>query len=151
MQRPPLEYRHLWTCSPLGHDIVDARRTGGQPYSGFRVSLLHRIRIEPAHKRVRAVFAHTVVLDTARALVLHETGHAPRVYAPLEDYALEYFTKTGKSTHCPFKGEASYWSVRVGDRVEENVLWAYESPLTDVEQIAGHGALYADRMDAWPG
>src|SRR5205085_4091601 len=57
--------------------------------------------------------------------------------------------RTDHGTHCPFKGEASYWSLRAGDRVAENTVWAYEEPLEAARWLLGHVALYWDRVDAW--
>jgi uncharacterized protein (DUF427 family) len=58
-------------------------------------------------------------------------------------------SRTGTRTHCPFKGDASYWSATVGDRVVEDALWAYEEPLPDAPWLRGFGAFYWDRVDEW--
>jgi len=105
----------------------------------------HRIHFEPFPHRVRAELDGRVVLDTTRGMLLHETGIRPVLYAPLSDYDAALLTRTDHSTHCPFKGDASYWNVGA----VENVLWAYESPLAGAEWLAGYGALYFDRMDRW--
>jgi uncharacterized protein (DUF427 family) len=56
--------------------------------------------------------------------------------------------RTSHATHCPFKGDAAYWSIRTGARVAENAVWSYEAPYPDVQPIAGHLAFYPDRVDA---
>lgn len=109
----------------------------------------HRIFFEPHPRRVRAELAGRTVLDTVRGALLHETGILPVFYAPLEDYDPALLERTDHRTHCPFKGDASYWSVRVGDQVAQNALWGYEQPLPAAPWLAGHAALYLDRMDRW--
>lgn len=108
----------------------------------------HRIFVERSAKRVRVELAGTVVADTTRAQQLHETGLLPAYYIPLDDVRRDLLTPTDHHTTCPFKGEASYFSVSVGDRVAENVAWTYPEPLDDVSVITDHVAFYLDRVDA---
>ncbi|MQA24330.1 MAG: DUF427 domain-containing protein [Micromonosporaceae bacterium] len=109
----------------------------------------HRLLMHRFPRRVRAVFAGETVIDTRRGELLHETGLLPQLYVPDEDLRADLLEPTDRSTHCPFKGDASYWSVRVGDRVAGNAVWAYQEPLADAEWLRGHKAVYWDRMDAW--
>jgi uncharacterized protein (DUF427 family) len=109
----------------------------------------HRLLLHDFPRRVRAVFAGETVLDTERGALLHETGLLPVLYVPLEDVRQDLLTPTDHSTHCPFKGDASYWTLRVGDQVAENVMWAYQTPLQPASWLAGRAAFYWDRMDAW--
>jgi uncharacterized protein (DUF427 family) len=108
----------------------------------------HRILVEPSPKRVRIEVAGEIVADTAAALMLHETGLLPVYYFPLDDIRSDLLHPTDHHTTCPFKGEASYWSLTAGDRVEENLVWTYPEPLDEVAAIAGHAAFYLDRADA---
>lgn len=108
----------------------------------------HRIFVERSSKRVRVEIAGEIVADTTRALQLHETGLLPVYYIPLEDVRRDLLTSTDHHTTCPFKGEASYFTIAVGDRVEENVAWTYPEPLDDVSTIADHVAFYLTRADA---
>ncbi len=108
----------------------------------------HRIFVQRSPKRVRVEIGGEIVADTTRALRLHETGHLPVYYMPLDDVRRDLLEPTDLATTCPFKGEASYWSVVVGDRIEENVAWTYADPLDGVDVIAGHVAFYLDRVDA---
>jgi uncharacterized protein (DUF427 family) len=105
----------------------------------------HRIHFEPFEHRVRAELGGRTVLDSTRGVLLHETGIHPVLYAPLGDYDASLLTRTDHTTHCPFKGDASYWNVSDS----ENTLWAYEAPLERAPWLAGYGALYFDRMDRW--
>jgi uncharacterized protein (DUF427 family) len=109
----------------------------------------HRIWFEPYPRRLRAFAGGRLVLDTTRAHLLHETGIPPVPYAPLEDFAADLLTPTEQTTHCPFKGDAAYWTVTAGDTVLEDVLWGYPEPLEGAPWLAGHAALYWDRMDSW--
>jgi uncharacterized protein (DUF427 family) len=103
---------------------------------------LHRIEIEasPAHARIVAPGGE-VIADTHRALLLHETGHAVRAYIPREDIRASV-EPSPKTTHCPFKGDASYWTVAG----VENAAWSYEDPKSDVAAIRGLLAFYPDRV-----
>jgi uncharacterized protein (DUF427 family) len=109
----------------------------------------NRMLFQGFPRRVRALLAETTVLDTRDGKLLHETGYLPQLYVPREHVLLELLEATDHATNCPFKGDASYWSVRVGDRVAENAVWAYEEPLESVGWLRDHMALYWDRMDAW--
>ncbi len=108
----------------------------------------HRIVFQPDLRRLRALVGDTVVLDTTRAHLLHETAIMPVVYAPLEDYADGVWVDSETSTHCPFKGDAAYRSL-TGERPIEDLLWHYPEPLAPASFLHGFGALYADKVDAW--
>jgi uncharacterized protein (DUF427 family) len=109
----------------------------------------HRLLLHPFPRRVRARFAGETVLDSTRGAMLHESNILPRFYVPLEDVRADLLERTDHSTHCPFKGDASYWSVRVGDRVAENAVWTYEDPIPEAQWLRGLVSVYTDRMDAW--
>jgi uncharacterized protein (DUF427 family) len=109
----------------------------------------HRLLLHPFPRRVRARFAGEVVLDSTRGALLHESNIVPRLYVPLEDVRADLLERTEHSTHCPFKGDASYWSVRVGDRVAENAVWTYEDPVDAAPWLRGLVSVYPERMDAW--
>jgi uncharacterized protein (DUF427 family)/class 3 adenylate cyclase len=108
----------------------------------------YRIDLEPAPGRVRVVFEGVAVADSARALILHETRHPPVYYVPRDDVRMELLLPTGHRTHCPFKGDASYWTLRVGERSAENAAWAYEEPVAEAAGLRGHLAFYRERVDA---
>ena len=109
----------------------------------------HRLLLHPFPRRVRARFAGEVVLDSTRGALLHESNILPRLYVPLEDVRADLLERTDHTTHCPFKGDASYWSVRVGDRVAENAVWTYEEPIDEASWLRGLVSVYPERMDAW--
>ena len=80
----------------------------------------YEIRFEPGKKRVRVEFNGASIADSERALVVHETRLPPAYYFPAEDVRVDLLARTEFTTHCPFKGNASYWTLKVGDQVEEN-------------------------------
>lgn len=108
----------------------------------------YEIRFEPNPRRVRVEFNGTWVADSTRAVVAHETRCPPRYYFPKEDVQLDYFEKTAYTTHCPFKGNASYWNLKVGDAMAENAVWSYEDPLDDAGPIKGYLSFDATRVSA---
>ncbi|RMD64360.1 MAG: DUF427 domain-containing protein [Alphaproteobacteria bacterium] len=97
-----------------------------------------RITIEAFGPRVRATFNGATVADSTRALVLRERGYPPRIYFPPGDVDMGLLRPTRHTTHCPHKGDAAYWTLRVGDREVENAAWSYPHPIDDVAAIAGH-------------
>jgi uncharacterized protein (DUF427 family) len=109
----------------------------------------HRVHVEPTPRRVRVTFNGETIADSKHAVLLRETGHLPVYYFPPEDVRQDLLEPTDQHTRCPFKGDASYWSVRVGDRVADNAMWGYLDPLPGREDIRGYRAFYWGRMDAW--
>lgn len=108
----------------------------------------HAITIEKSQNRVKVTFNGTVIADTRRALVLRE-GTLPLVhYIPLKDVTMSYLRSTDHSTHCPFKGDASYFTVSEQGRVAENAVWAYEASYLAVAAIKNHVAFSREKMDA---
>ena len=108
----------------------------------------HPIAITRNARRVRVHFAGRVIADTCRALTLKEAHYPPVQYIPREDVDVSAFTRTTRHTHCPYKGEASYFTLAVDDRSSENAVWSYEQPFPAVQEIAGHLAFYPKQVDA---
>jgi uncharacterized protein (DUF427 family) len=108
----------------------------------------HPITITPSDKRVRVMVGGVAIADTTRALVLQEAAYKPVFYIPREDAALALLAKTAHSTHCPYKGDASYYTVNAPGRTAENAIWSYETPFPAMAEIAGHLAFYPNRVDA---
>ena len=77
-----------------------------------------------------------------------ESTYDPVFYIPKRDVRLELLEATDHSTHCPFKGDASYWSIASGGATEVNAVWAYETPYDEVAEITGALAFYASKVDA---
>jgi uncharacterized protein (DUF427 family) len=109
----------------------------------------HRLLAHPFPRRVRAEFAGRTVLDTRHGVLLHESALLPRLYVPETDIDQGLFVPSEHTTHCPFKGDATYRTLRVGDRVAENALWAYPDPTPEASWLAGYASLYWEAADAW--
>ncbi|MPZ67483.1 MAG: DUF427 domain-containing protein [Pseudonocardiaceae bacterium] len=109
----------------------------------------HRLLFDPFPRRVRAMFAGEAVLDTTRGMLLHESNLLPQLYVPRDDVNRDLLEPTDHRTHCPFKGDAAYWSLVVGDRSAENAVWAYPEPFEAAAWLRGYVAPYWASMDAW--
>jgi uncharacterized protein (DUF427 family) len=107
----------------------------------------HPITIEPNPRRVRVTFNGRVVADTRRALTLREAGYAPVQYIPRADIDMELLARTQHATYCPYKGDASYFSLKVDRRVSDNAAWSYEAPYAAVAAIKEHLAFYPRRVE----
>jgi uncharacterized protein (DUF427 family) len=105
--------------------------------------------LEPTARRVRVVVADEVVADSYRAMLLHESGNQPIYYFPPEDVRQDLLEPSDTVTHCPKKGDASYHSIRVGERVATDAAWYYPEPLAGAPPIGGLIAFYWDRVDHW--
>ena len=109
----------------------------------------HVLYFEDSPRRVRVVLGGETVADSRRVKLMHETRHLPVYYFPEEDVRMDLLEVTDHTTTCPFKGEASYWSVRVGENVAENAVWSYPDPIESAPPIAGYLAFYWRKMDHW--
>jgi uncharacterized protein (DUF427 family) len=107
------------------------------------------IYFEDQPRRIRAMFNGETVVDSTHAKMLHEHGHLPLYYFPEDEVRTDLLEATDHHTRCPWKGEASYWSLRVGDRLAENAVWGYPEPLDGAPPLAGYRAFYWDKMDEW--
>ena len=116
---------------------------------GFYVRSDYQVSIEHSEKRIRSIFNGKIIADSDMVLVLSETRHAPTYYFPKADVHMDALIPTERHTHCPFKGNASYWSVKVGSELADNIVWGYEQPYKEAEEIEGYIAFYWDKMEAW--
>jgi uncharacterized protein (DUF427 family) len=108
----------------------------------------HPIAIAPNPKRVCVRLGGTLVADTRRALTLREASLPPVHYIPREDADLALHARTEHVTHCPYKGDATYFTVSAGGRTAENAVWSYEQPFPAVAAIEGRLAFYPERVDS---
>jgi uncharacterized protein (DUF427 family) len=106
-----------------------------------------RIDVHKSSRHVRVVRDGVVLADTRRSKILFETGLPPRYYIPAEDVRTELLVPSSTKTRCAYKGSASHWSVRVGDRVVDDLVWAYPEPLHDAEPIQDLLSFYQERVD----
>jgi uncharacterized protein (DUF427 family) len=100
----------------------------------------HPITLEPSRQRVRAAFQRHVIADTDDAILLREAGYPPVYYFPIHDVEMSFLARTDHSTYCPYKGDASYWSIYMDGELGENAVWAYEDPYPAAAAVRGRVA-----------
>jgi len=103
----------------------------------------------PVDKRVRVEVGGTVIADSRRVLMLWETEHLPVYYFPLRDIRMDLMARTEHRSECPYKGAAEYYSLAVGGRTVENILWRYANPIPACPPIGDHAAFYWTKADRW--
>jgi len=106
----------------------------------------HPITITPNPKRVRVSAGGVVIAETAHALTLKEARYPAVQYVPRTDANMALLERTGRTTHCPYKGDASYFSVKADGKTLDNAIWTYETPFPAMTEISGHLAFYPDRV-----
>ena len=119
------------------------------PAPGFRKYPKHKVSTRPSSVRVLVKYQGEVVADTRNAVEMHETheGHvvAPLVYyVPRKDVRMDRLERTQHETQCPFKGAASYYSLKGGP---ENSVWSYEKPYDELMAIKELVAFYPDKFE----
>jgi len=108
----------------------------------------HPISVEPAARRVVVKAGGKVIADTTKALVLQEASYPAVYYIPRSDADMAALSRTTHTSHCPYKGDASYYSIRDGGDRAQNAVWSYEDPHAAVAGIKDHLAFYPDRVDS---
>ena len=103
------------------------------------------ITLAPNPNRVIVRVGGVIVADTTHALVMRAPGTPDQSYIPREDVDMTRLVRTELATHCPYKGDASYWSIQSGPRTVENAVWSYEAPYDDMAPITGYLAFYPER------
>ncbi len=114
------------------------------PAPGFKKRPDHRIAVSPAGQRVRVSFAGTVIAETRDALAMKEGDYPVVYYFPRKDVKMERLERSTHSTHCPFKGDASYFSLKNGPR---DAVWSYEQPFDEMLAIKEYVAFYPDKVE----
>ena len=123
------------------------------PAPGFVTRPDHRVDLLLEKRRVKVVFGGETIADSNAALRVEESDHGPVHYLPEKDVRLDLLHRTGHHTRCPYKGEASYWTIEVpaengGVQQSENAVWAYPTPYDEVSGLAGYYAFYTSRVDS---
>ncbi len=125
---------------------------GERPGGQFNFELPRRkglIYFEDSPRRIRAEFGGETIVDGRHAKLLHEHGHLPIYYFPQDEVRMDLLVPSDKRTTCPYKGEASYWSVRAGGKVAEDAVWSYPEPIDGAPSLSGYYAFYWNKMDEW--
>ncbi len=108
---------------------------------------MSHITIQPARGPVTVRAEGQVIATSTDALELREGGAPPVIYVPRADVQAAFLEPSARQSTCPWKGQASYYSIRVGDTLLQDAIWSYETPKADVAAIAGHLAFYTDRVE----
>lgn len=106
----------------------------------------HPITITPNPRRVRVTAGDVVIAETSKALTLKEAKYPAVQYLPREDANMALLERTDRVTHCPYKGDASYFSIKADGKTLDNAIWTYEAPFPAMTEIAGHLAFYPDKV-----
>ena len=130
---------------------------GRGPFGPESTTVFNFERVGPAHAlfwddcpwRVRCELAGETIADSRRVKMLHETGLPPVYYFPRADVRFDLLRATDRTTHCPYKGDASYWSIVLPDREVANAVWGYPSPIAGAPPIADYVAFYWGKLDRW--
>jgi uncharacterized protein (DUF427 family) len=126
---------------------------GKQPAGSFNTAIESPtgsiLYFDAVPQRIRGILGGETVVDSTRARLLHETGHLPVYYFPADDVRLDLLEPTAKSTHCPHKGDASYWTIRAGGREVADAVWGYREPLEPASFLRDHVAFSWDALDEW--
>jgi uncharacterized protein (DUF427 family) len=109
----------------------------------------HWVHVSDSPRHVRVFFGGETIADSKKVKLVREAEILPAYYFPREDVRTEFFTPTTRRTHCPVKGEASYWSISIGSKSAQNASWCYEEPLPAASGIKDHFAFDWPQMDKW--
>jgi uncharacterized protein (DUF427 family) len=107
----------------------------------------HPITIVPTRGRVVVRVGGEVLADSTNALTLQESNYPAVQYVPLADVRPDLIRHTATTTYCPYKGDASYYSIKAGEDELIDAIWTYEQPYDAVAEIAGHAAFYTDKVE----
>jgi uncharacterized protein (DUF427 family) len=109
----------------------------------------HWVHPVPSPRHVSVRFGGETIASSRRVVLLREAGCLPVYYFPPEDVRTDLLEPTERKSRCPYKGEASHWSVRVGEKLAAEAAWSYLEPAKECREIARHFAFRWSRMDAW--
>jgi len=123
------------------------RNQGSGRVVGTSMASGHTITITPSQAHVVVTVGGEKLAETDRPVLLDETGLPTRYYLPREDVRTDLLEPTGTATTCPFKGQASYWSARVGGETHRDLVWSYETPIPQAEGITELMSFYPDRVE----
>ena len=107
----------------------------------------HPIVLDSAAGRVQASYAGHVIADSADVIILREADYPPVAYFPRSDVDMAFMARTDHSTHCPYKGQASYYSLNMDGRLSENAVWSYEDPYPAMAAIRDRLAFYPNLVE----
>jgi uncharacterized protein (DUF427 family) len=125
---------------------IPAPMTGANPAPGFGKFPDHVITITPFSGTVTVTWNDTLIARSPNAVKVDETNHATVFYLPVEDVDASLLRRSAHASRCPFKGDASYWDIVIGDHEIDNAMWGYETPYDEMLELAGLVAFYASKV-----
>lgn len=138
---PDLRGYHAFVWEKMDHWYIEDEEVFGHPRDPYT-----RIDIHRSSRHVHIEINGMTIAESHRPLILFETGLIPRYYLPPADVNQQYLRRSSASTRCPYKGLASYWHVKAGDKLQRDMVWSYLSPLDEVQKIAGFLAFYQEKI-----
>lgn len=147
--RASLEQDQPKAIQPLEEHAVPPRKQSDLPPSSWGWNPGYEIDLEPVPARLRVELGGEDVAESENAQVMYELGHAPVYYFSREDVRMDLLTPSDHHTHCPYKGDAGYFSVIAGARSVENAVWYYDDPYEEMAHLKGLLGFYFERFDAW--
>ena len=109
----------------------------------------HRVDTVPSSRHIRVEVGGVTVAESKRPILLFETTLPTRYYLPAEDIQMELLSPTNTQTRCPYKGIASYWSVKVGENVHKDIVWGYPDPIPEIPKIKDLFSFYNEKVDIY--
>ncbi|MGW8180811.1 MAG: DUF427 domain-containing protein [bacterium] len=109
----------------------------------------HRVDVLRSSRHIRVVLGGVEIAESHRPLLLFETTLPTRYYLPRDDVRMDYLVETDFRTACPYKGEARYWSVKIGEDLFENVVWSYPEPILENPKIKDLMCFYNEKVDLY--
>jgi uncharacterized protein (DUF427 family) len=109
----------------------------------------HPITITPNARRVRVKVGEHVIADSADVLMLKEASYPPVAYFPREDVEMGFLAKTDRASHCPYKGDAAYFTLHIDGDIRENAVWSYEEPFPAMAEIKDRLAFYPNQVEIY--
>jgi uncharacterized protein (DUF427 family) len=104
--------------------------------------------VEQSSRHIRVVFNDATITETSKAFRVLETSHPPVYYIPPGDVQQQFLSRTEHRSYCEFKGLATYYTLKVGERVARDEAWSYHNPSKEYDSIKDHVAFYSGRVDA---
>lgn len=109
----------------------------------------HRVDTVPSSRHIKVVVDGVTIAETNRPYLLFETGLPIRYYIPQEDVRMDLLEPTRAMTSCPYKGDASYWSIKIDDKVYRNYVWGYMDPIPESPKISGLLSFFNEKVDIY--
>ncbi len=128
---------------------MTVRKNTELPPSSWRLNPGYEIDLIPLSATVTVELGGEILAQSKNARVMYELGHAPVFYIPRDDVRRELLSDSDHHSHCPYKGDAGYLSVRAGGVSSENAIWYYDQPYDEMRQLKGLLGFYFERFDAW--